>query len=79
VTDCVKRVESSNYQTLEALVDLVAEICLNGDFADLVIVRAEKPSAVLSNEGTGVQIRRSNQGKLSNEQILGVVAMSQLP
>jgi FolB domain-containing protein len=69
INDCVnystmsKRVfahaESANRETVEALANDLAKICLEEKNVHKVIVRVEKPGAVRFAESVGVEIERS--------------------
>jgi FolB domain-containing protein len=53
--------ESIGRQTVEALANDLAEICLNEPKVVKVIVRVEKPGAVRFAESVGVEIERSRE------------------
>jgi FolB domain-containing protein len=51
--------ESANRETVEALANDLAKICLEDQNVQKVIVRVEKPGAVRFSESVGVEIERS--------------------
>jgi len=51
--------ESANRETVEALANDLAKICLEEKSVQKVIVRVEKPGAVRFAESVGVEIERS--------------------
>jgi FolB domain-containing protein len=51
--------ESANRETVEALANDLAKICLEENGVQKVIVRVEKPGAVRFAESVGVEIERS--------------------
>ena len=54
--------ESANRETVEALANDLAKICLEEKGVHRVIVRVEKPGAVRFAESVGVEIERSRDG-----------------
>ena len=54
--------ESANRETVEALANDLAKICLEERGVQKVIVRVEKPGAVRFAESVGVEIERSRDG-----------------
>ena len=52
-------VEIARRNTVEALAEDIAELCLNDPKAKKVIVRVEKPQALQHAESAGVEIERS--------------------
>ena len=54
--------ESANRETVEALANDLARICLEENGVQKVIVRVEKPGAVRFAESVGVEIERSRDG-----------------
>jgi FolB domain-containing protein len=54
--------ESANRETVEALANDLAKICLEEKGVQKVIVRVEKPGAVRFAESVGVEIERSRDG-----------------
>ena len=51
--------ESANRETVEALANDLAKLCLEENGVQKVIVRVEKPGAVRFAESVGVEIERS--------------------
>ena len=59
VSNPQQRVESTSYQTVEALATFIARIATVEFDNDNVTVTVEKPSALAFVEGAGVEITRS--------------------
>jgi FolB domain-containing protein len=51
--------ESANRETVEALANDLAKLCLKENGVQKVVVRVEKPGAVRFAESVGVEIERS--------------------
>jgi FolB domain-containing protein len=58
--------ESANRETVEALANDLAKICLEDKGVQKVIVRVEKPGAVRFAESVGVEIERSRSPRQNN-------------
>ena len=54
--------ESANRETVEALANDLARICLEENGVQKVVIRVEKPGAVRFAESVGVEIERSRDG-----------------
>lgn len=54
--------ESAGRQTVEALANDIAELCLQDQAVQKVIVRVEKPGAVRFSASVGVEVERTRDG-----------------